>query len=977
MNALPLALSPRAARCALFAALAFAALPAVQAKSTASAPVSVEAVASAAHLTQVAYLSGHGPADAVDWDFLCTGGRRSGEWSKIRVPSCWEQEGFGTYNYGMAVRDKPDDFPGLAREKGHYRRRFSVPADWQGRAVRIVFDGVMTDAEVRINGQLAGPVHQGAFYRFRHDISSLLNYGVENVVEVVVLKESENRSVNEAERRGDYWNFGGIFRPVFLEALPAAHIERLAADAKADGTLSCDVFVGAGLAGDTTLSAELVDASGKLAARIPAQALRAENGRQRLTVKVPGVRTWTAETPNLYTLRVTLAGPQSQLHTVSTRVGFRTIEVRNGDGVYVNGHKVIFKGVNRHAFRSGSGRTLSPADDLADVRLMKGMNMNAVRCSHYPQDASFLEACDEQGLYVLDELAGWHGLYDTTVGRKLLREMVEHNVNHPSIVFWDNGNEMGWNPELDGDFAKLDPQGRPVLHPLGTWSGINTFHYRSYEETKGYLERGDIFMPTEFLHGLYDGGHGAGLHDYWQLMGRHPRSAGGFLWVLADEGLRRTDQDSRIDAAGSWGPDGIVGPNHEKEGSYETIREVWNPVVVGPEVLPADFKGTLNVENRYDFVSLDQCRFSWKLVNFGVPGARGAAPTTVAEGSLRGPAIASRSSGTLTLPLPADFRKADALLVTAHDATGHALWTQSWSFRQAGIEAAVQPQGVAVVGRDDGVQYAAHVGNLDVRWDKDSGELATVLVGGSLISLGKGPRLIAAHRMDRQLDGSPVTVPVATDMDRHYTQVAANSKLVSLVQKSEAGSVILEATYEGALRKATWRLAPDGTLYLDCDYTIDGVLDLLGLSFAYPENRMRSVRWLGMGPYRVWQNRLHGTSLNLWENDYNDAIPGANYAYPEFKGYFRGWQWASFGTNEGTITLGNRTPGSYLGVYAPKDGGPAPHLCVLPEHGLGIFEVIPAMRNKVNATELVGPSSQPVKVSGMRRLSLAFRFGGQ
>ena len=201
--------------------------------------------------------------------------------------------------------------------------------------------------------------------------------------------------------------------------------------------------------------------------------------------------------------------------------------------------------------------------------LMKAMNMNAVRCSHYPPNRNFLRACDERGLYVLDELAGWQKPpYETAVGKKLVKEMVTRDVNHPCILFWDNGNEGGWNTELDGEFARYDPQNRPVLHPWAVFSGIDTDHYESYESTQNKLKGPAPYMPTEALHGLYDGGLGAGLADYWAAMRSSPFGAGIFLWVLADEGAVRTDKNGQIDTDGNHAPDGIVGPYHEKGGQF-------------------------------------------------------------------------------------------------------------------------------------------------------------------------------------------------------------------------------------------------------------------------------------------------------------------------------------------------------------------------------------------------------------------------
>lgn len=163
--------------------------------------------------TQIQYLSGTGSDNTVDWEFFVTEGRKSGEWTTIPVPSNWEQFGFGTYNYGHAKDEE------RGKEVGLYKYEFKVPSNWKSKKVKIVFEGSMTDTEVKINGVLAGEVHQGAFYRFDYDISELVEFGESNLLEVKVAKHSKNESVNRAERYADYWIFGGIFRPVYLEAM--------------------------------------------------------------------------------------------------------------------------------------------------------------------------------------------------------------------------------------------------------------------------------------------------------------------------------------------------------------------------------------------------------------------------------------------------------------------------------------------------------------------------------------------------------------------------------------------------------------------------------------------------------------------------------------------------------------------------------------------------------------------------------------
>src|SRR5712671_1060552 len=190
-----------------------------------------------AQQTQMQYLSGTDGEHTVPWDFFCPDGRNSGVWTNIAVPSCWELQGFGKFRYGL--EDKK-----YTPIRGDYRHSFNVPAGWRGKRVFIVFDGVMTDAAVKVNGTEAGPLHQGAFYRFKYDITGLLKFGETNLLEVSVTDKSANNSVNGAERNADFWVFGGIFRPVWLQAEPAQFVDRVAIDARADGTFAMDYYLG-------------------------------------------------------------------------------------------------------------------------------------------------------------------------------------------------------------------------------------------------------------------------------------------------------------------------------------------------------------------------------------------------------------------------------------------------------------------------------------------------------------------------------------------------------------------------------------------------------------------------------------------------------------------------------------------------------------------------------------------------------------
>lgn len=924
--------------------------------------------------TERQYLSGHGCDDTVEWDFFCTDGRNSGRWTKIGVPSCWELQGFGTYQYGISFYGKA--FPeGIAGEKGMYKYEFEVPEEFRGKQVSLVFEASMTDTEVKVNGRKAGSKHQGAFYRFSYNVTDLLKYGKKNQLEVTVSKESENASVNLAERRADYWNFGGIFRPVFLEVKPAVNFRHIAIDAQMDGSFRANCYTN--ISGDgMSIRAQILDGKGKKLADTTVP-LKAGSDWTTLQLNVSAPALWTAETPNLYKAQFSLLDKEGKvLHHETETFGFRTIEVRESDGLYVNGVRINVRGVNRHSFRPESGRTLSKAKNIEDVLLMKGMNMNSVRLSHYPADPEFLEACDSLGLYVMDELGGWHGKYDTPTGVRLIEGMIERDVNHPSIIWWSNGNEKGWNIELDGEFHKYDPQKRPVIHPQGNFSGFETMHYRSYGESQNYMRLPEIFMPTEFLHGLYDGGHGAGLYDYWEMMRKHPRCIVGFLWVLADEGVKRVDMDGFIDNQGNFGADGIVGPHHEKEGSYYTIKQLWSPVQVMNTAIDRNFDGKLSVENRYDYLNLNTCRFIWQQVKF--PSVTDASNTTtriLKQGEVQGSDVAAHGVGVVDIKTSI-LPEADALFLTVIDKYGYELWR--WTFPVDKLNRETE-QFSASSGRasytetEKGITVKAN-GRTFV-FSKKDGQLKDVSVNNRKISFANGPRFIGARRADRSLDQFyNHDDEKAKAKDRTYSEFTDAAVFTKLDVKEEGGNLILTANYKlGNLDKAQWTIHPDGMATLDYTYNFSGVVDLMGICFDYPEEQVLSKRWLGAGPYRVWQNRIHGAQYDIWENDYNDPIPGETFTYPEFKGYFGSVSWMSIRTKEGTISLTNETPDSYIGVYQPRDGRDR-LLYTLPESGISVLNVIPPVRNKVNSTDLCGPSSQPKWVDGPQTGRLVLRF---
>ena len=921
------------------------------------------------------YLSGTGCDDMVEWDFCCTDGRNAEKWTKIGVPSCWELQGFGTYQYGMRFYGKENP-EGIANEKGLYKYEFNLPKEWAGRQILLTFEAVFTDARVTINGRKAGSgLHQGGFTPFQFDVSDRIFFGKKtNRLEVEVAKESSSPQVNMAERRADYWNFGGIWRPVYIVSKPVHNIRRVAIDAGMDGRFKADIYLNRATDG-AQVDVEILDSKNHVVGKGKSLG-SSDYHKADFVVKSPLL--WNAETPHLYTAVFTLRGNDGKvLHVEREKFGFRTIEYRHSfkgenlpyphiqgcddDGVFINGQKVIFKGANRHSFRPETGRTLSKAKNIEDVLLIKSMNMNAVRLSHYPADPEFLDACDSLGLYVECELPGWHWAHETVNGAQLVEEMVTRDVNHPSIIFWSNGNEGGFNYELEPYFGKFDPQKRVVLYPWANRNGFETKHYRSWGETAEYMRQKEIFMPTEFLHGLYDGGHGAGLKDYWRLMMSNPRCAGGFLWDLMDQGVVRTDQNNIVDCMGNFGSDGIVGPHMEKEGSFYTIREVWSPV----QMKYWD-SGKPTIQNCYDFTNLKDCQFSYKFLQMPAYGEKNV--KVLKEGKLPSPDVAPGQTFRFDLPRT----DADVIQLTAIDPKGQEIFTWNYKYMmKAGIlnKNRLHENTQKYTCTEDADLLTVKSGNHQFAFSKQTGLLMSVTVGGKKLSFGNGPRFVAAKRSDRSQDGfynhdDKEAFQKKTDYTEYADQGVFDGFTVS-------DSTLVANYRHGSIQTVTWRFLSDGGAYMNVDYYFNGVVDLLGVCFDYPEQMMKSKQWVGKGPYRVWQNRMEGPQVGLWSNDYNDPIPGESWEYPEFKGYFAGISWMQLTTTEGKV--GIETLNGKVGVYTPRDG--RDHILYdLPETGISLLKVIPAVRNKVNTTDLNGPSAQPYWSKGNGSISALLKF---
>ena len=925
-----------------------------------------------AQQTDKIWLSGTDFEHPKIWDFKVSAGANSGNWSTIEVPSQWELQGFGEYTYGRWYKELEQDEP--SKEEGFYKLNFELPASAKGEVVTIHFGGVMTDTEVSVNGKVVGPKHHGGFYEFEYDITDFVKFGTENLLEVHVWKHSEIGSVNNAERKADWWLFGGIYRPVWLEIKPKTHIDHVAVDAQMDGGLKAHLNI-ANPSRNLTVRASIKPLSGE-GKTFEAQS-RELSGKteEAIQFKWDDVKTWDPENPNLYTLTLQLQQNGKTIHEVTESIGFRTIDFRKRDGIYVNGTKIKMKGINRHSFWPEGGRSTSKRISVMDVNLIKDMNMNAVRF-HYPPDDHFLEVADSLGLFVLDELAGWQNPYNTETGKQLIKEMVDRDVNHPSVIIWDQGNEGGWNYELDDEFAKHDPQNRIVIHPWSDFNGWDTHHYPTYLTGVHRFGNGEnVFFPTEFMHGTYDNGIGAGLKDFWEHYSESPLFAGGFIWAFVDEAVLRSDWagDEKFDSKGSLAADGVLGPHREKEGSFYTVKEVWAPVQFKPKAITETFDGSFLVTNDYLFTNLNTVTMQYRVMEadtktFYQPGT---AARILDSGKIELPDTEPGETRKIKMPVAEDFFNGDWLELTATDQHGREIYTWTWPIHKADYFA-------------NKFIYQAEVKKA-----------AKATQNGDLIELtGKDVHLELNTKTGyiTKINNKEHEIPFINGPK----PIGMKAEVDKVTLSQEDQNAVCRIDYNGGIDHIKWTMYADGRVHMELvalknagrssgfdGAFYEGDIDKFGITFDFPEEGVEGITLFGRGPYHTWRNRLQGIEYGIWEKEYNTTITGEsfeNLVYPEFKGYYANFLAGNLQAGNNSFKVFSESDKLFLRLFTPdeaKNGFRGSHFQPgFPDGNISFMYEIPGQR-AFKPLEQQGPSSQPSNIrikSGDEGISMNLWF---
>lgn len=573
------------------------------------------------------------------------------QWTDFPVPGILELNGYGDAIYsnnGYPWRTQFRPEPPFVEERnnytGSYRKMVTVPADWKGERIYLHVGSATSNLMVWVNGKFVG-YSEDSKVSAEFDLTKYLTPGKENLIAMQVMRWCDGSYLEDQ----DFWRFTGIAREVYLYARPQAHIADLfitpdLVNNYQDGTLEVKLNA-VGAKGETVMFS-LKDKEGK---EVAAQTAKVGgNGEVKVNFDIKNPLKWTAETPNLYTLYTTLMDGKQVAEVVPQRVGFRKVEIKNAQ-VLVNGQPVLFKGANRHELDPVTGYVVSMDRMLEDIRVMKELNINAVRTCHYPNDPRWYELCDIYGIYMVAEAnieSHGMGYGDKTLAKeptyeKAHLERNESNIkiykNHPSIIFWSVGNEAGYGPNFEKayDLVKAYDPSRPCQYEQAGQNGKTDIFCPMYYDYGGCdkYSQGDNPRPLiqcEYAHAM--GNSMGGFKEYWDMVRKYPKFQGGFIWDFVDQGLRvKNKQGKTIYAYGgdfgryptsdhNFNNNGIVNPDRKPNPHANEVRYYYQNIWATAKDLKA---GEVEVYNENFFKSLDDVELQWTLESEGKVLANG------------------------------------------------------------------------------------------------------------------------------------------------------------------------------------------------------------------------------------------------------------------------------------------------------------------------------------------------------------------
>jgi beta-galactosidase len=898
------------------------------------------------------------PVDFIKTDFVPA---ENPDWRKMPVPGNWTvNDTFDKPHYTNVQMPFPDEPPTVPEKNptGCYRTELDLPASWKNRRIVLHFGGAESLLYVYVNGQSVG-LSKDSRLPSEFDITPFVVFGQKNIVCAAVLKWSDATFIEDQ----DQWWMGGLHREVFVYATAPTYIADIFAlggleNDYRDGRLKLNVKLG--FPGQPEekwqVEAQLFDPKGKpifkkaLNVTVPVGGHGSYPRLQAIfdePIKKPML--WSAELPNLYQVVLTLKNPAGKaIESTSTKVGFRSVEVRNRM-LLINGKRVLIKGVNRHDHHDTKGKGLDRETMRLDAVTMKRHNFNAVRTSHYPNDPYWLELCDEIGFYVIDEANLESHDYFNQVCRdprytsafvERAVRMVERDKNHPCVILWSLGNESGYGPNHDAmaGWIRGYDSSRPLHYEPGNWAqnpgkppakiydqgyrvtDINCPMYATIEAITGWAKdktHPDQTRPLilcEYSHAM--GNSNGSLADYWDAFEKYPGLQGGFIWEWIDHGIKQTTKDGQDYWAygGDFDDkpndfnfvcDGLVWPDRKPHPGINEFKYLAQPV----KVLGYNARnGVLELKNKLDFATSAWVRGEWELKVSGKLIAKGklpalkAAPQTIEKIKLKLPAVALEPGQEAFL----NFCFFSAQKTTWCDA-GHVVgWDQIPLPLKAKKLAKISPLTKSkteplVVTKGD---KAITIGNekLQLSVSTGTGRIESLVWNGNDF-LSAGPQLqIWRGAIDN--DGikgwNDPNKPLGKWKVQGLDQLALKT-VSTLAKPNSDGSVTLVIAHEGSctaspkaiLHRQSYTIRPDGQIVVENEFTVNkAVPDLPRLGVVLElKPGFEKLKWFGRGPFENYWDRKRAAMIDLYESTVTDQyVP---YVLPQEHGNHTDVRWLS------------------------------------------------------------------------------------
>ncbi len=894
----------------------------------------------------------------------------------ITVPGNWQLQGYGKMHYSDLWYNFPINPPYVPTENptGIYKRTFFVEESYRDKKIIIRFCGVDSAYHLWINGKEVG-YSKVARNESEFDITDLIRVGEENDVTVRVYQWSDGTYLEDQ----DMWWESGIFRDVELIGVPKDGINDYKVIADLDDEYKNGIFkVEAFLRTikEVNVTFELVDAGENT---VFTKTVVAKEGKACIDEVITNVNHWTAETPYLYKLFMTVEDDGQIVEVIPQNVGFRNIKL-NGETFLVNGVAIKFKGVNRHDYSPQNGRVVSREEIEKDIILMKQFNINAIRTSHYPNSYYLYDLCDEYGMYLIAETdLECHG-FELTGDYKWITDdpswelayvsrmtrMIERDKNHPAIIFWSLGNEsaFGCNFRKMTDVAhEMDPT--RLVHYEGDFdvesADVYSTMYTWIENPKKPYLMKDIIEKSkkphihcEYCHAM---GNGPGnLKDYQDLVYAHDKLQGGFVWEWFDHGIESFTESGEkyYRYGGDFGDDpsnkdfcidGLIMPDRTPSPGLYEYKKVIEPITTTAVDIQ---KGIINLLSRYDFANLDRFNLVYKVMEDDV---------ILQTGFMAVPSIEARANKDITLPydLSAIKVKPGAHYYvnisyqlredTRYASSGHELATAQFELPLYKEGIVVRPEGILNVEKEHTTLHVKGA-NFSLDFNLVNGNLMNIVRDGMQV-LSKGPRLTLWR------------APISNDMEiidklkKVYFLHLEHEVVMNIDYHMEGNILKVEVDTINSTTNSAWHfktkyvytVCPSGDILIDVEGTPSGRVDLapdmlprIGVSM-HLDKSMEHVRYFGMGPGENYADSKEAAQMGLYANTVDGLF--TNYVIPQENGNHMGCKWVSM-TNDRGMGLLASAEGDFnfsASWYEDKDLDDAKHTCDLVKRDYIVFNV--------------------------------------